>query len=203
MRKLRRGGFTLIEMLTVLVIIGVLASISLTAMHNIGRSQALHNASRQIADQINKARNYALVNGAYVYMVVPTDQTTPGPTYPFTTFGFCVSVATNATNAGNPLSNVKYVEPIQYLPPGIVFSNFAANVSVANVSFPNGGTITAPAWVVTFTSSGQILPLARTPSFFVHRGTIDPVTRKPIRTERNYDEIDINTLIGKPIVTSF
>jgi len=56
---------------------------------------------------------------------------------------------------------------------------------------------------MTFTSSGQILPLTRTPSFFVHRGTYDPVTKKPIRTEANYDEIDVNTLIGKPIISYF
>src|SRR5260221_14702314 len=99
MTKPRKDWFTLIEMLTVLVIIGVLASITLTAMHNIGRATALHSASRQIADQINKARNYALVNGTYVYMVVATDQTTTDPSFPFTTFGFCVS--TNPTSGGN------------------------------------------------------------------------------------------------------
>src|ERR1017187_10152356 len=87
MMKPRKDGFTLIEMLVVLVIIGVLTGITLSAMHNIGRSTALHSASRQIADQINKARNYALVNGTYVYMVVATDQTTSSPNYPFTAFG--------------------------------------------------------------------------------------------------------------------
>lgn len=203
MTKRRGNGFTLIEMLTVLVIIGIVAGVSLTAMHNIGRSTALHSASRQIADQINRARNYALVNGTYVYMVVATDQTSSDPAYPFTAFGFCVSAVSNTASIGNPLSNVRYVEPIQYLPQGTVFSNYVANVGSASVSFPNDGTITHPAWVVTFTSSGQVLPLTRTPQFFVHRGVYDSTTKRPMRTEANYDEIEINTLIGKPIVSSF
>ncbi|HLY27158.1 MAG TPA: type II secretion system protein [Aggregatilineales bacterium] len=203
MRTQRENGFTLVEMLTVLVVIVILSGITLTAMHNIGRSTSLHSASRQIADQINRARNYALVNGTYVYMVVATDQTTSNPNYPFTSFGFCVGAVSNATNIGNPLSNVKYVEPIQSLPPGIVFSNYVVNVGSASVSFPNSGTITQPAWVVTFTSTGQILPLTRTPQFFVHRGTYNPVLMKPVRTELNYDKIEINTLIGKPIVSYF
>src|SRR5689334_20062826 len=120
MMKSRKDGFTLVEMLTVLTIVAILASITLTAMHNIGRATALHSASRQIADQINKARNYALANGTYVYMVVATSQTTTDPSFPFTTFGFCVSAVTNVSNVGNALSNVRYVEPIQYLPPGVV-----------------------------------------------------------------------------------
>ena len=204
MRKQCTSGFTLIEMLTVLVIVAILAGITITAMHNVGRSTALHTASRQLADQINKARNYALANGTYVYMVVATDQTTPtDPNYPFTSFGFCVSAVTNPANIGSALSNVRYVENIQRLPTGTVFSNYVANVGSANVSFPNSGSITHPAWVVTFTASGQILPLMRTPQFIVQRGSYDPTTKKPIRTEPNYDKIEINTLIGKPIVSSF
>jgi len=89
-------------MLTVLAIVGILASITLTAMHNIGRATALHSASRQIADQINKARNTALADGKYVYMVVATSQTSTDPTYPFTTFGFCEAVVTNVPNVGYP-----------------------------------------------------------------------------------------------------
>jgi prepilin-type N-terminal cleavage/methylation domain-containing protein len=200
----RTNGFTLVEMLTVLVIIGVLVGITLTAMHNIGRSTALHSASRQVADQINKARNYALANGAYVYMVVATGQTTPtDPNYPFTSFGFCVSAVTNPASVGTALSNVKYVENIQNLPTGIVFSNRVVNIATENISFPNNGTLTHPAWVLTFTPSGQVLPLSRTPELWVHRGSYDPVTKKPIRTEPNYDQIEVNTLIGKPIVSYF
>ncbi len=145
MNSPRKDGFTLVEMLVVLVTIVILSGITLSAMHNIGRSTALHTASRQIADQINKARNYALVNGTYVYMVVATDQTTSSPNYPFTSYGFCVS--SNSVSGGNPLANVRYVENIQYLP-GIVFSNYVVNVGSANVSFPNDGTITQPAWVL-------------------------------------------------------
>lgn len=199
----RTSGFTLIEMLTVLVIVGVLAGITLTAMHNIGRSTALHSASRQVADQINKARNYALGNGTYVYMVVANGQTTTDPNYPFTSFGFCVSAVTNPASIGSALSNVRYVENIQNLPTGIVFSNYVVNVPLLNISFPNNGTLTHPAWVLTFTPSGQVLPLSRTPEFFVHRGSYDPVTKKPIRTEPNYDHIEINTLIGKPVISSY
>jgi len=201
MRDRRTNGFTLIEMLTVLVIIGVLAGITLTAMHNIGRSTSLHSASRQIADQINKARNYALANGVYVYMVVPTDQTTTDPNYPFSSFGFCVS--TNLVSGGGPLSDVRYVDKVQLLPQGTVFSNYFVNFASATVSFPNDGSITHQAWVLTFTASGQVLPLARTPELFVQRGSYDPTTKKPVRTEANYDRIEINTLIGKPIITSF
>jgi prepilin-type N-terminal cleavage/methylation domain-containing protein len=203
MRKQRTSGFTLIEMLAVLVIVGVLVGITLTSMHNIGRSTALHSASRQIADQISKARNYALGNGTYVYMVVANGQTTTDPNYPFTSFGFCVSAVTNPASIGSALSNVRYIENIQNLPTGIVFSNHVDNIPLLNISFPKSGTLQNPAWVLTFTPSGQVLPLSRTPGLFVHRGSYNPVTKIPIRTEANYDHIEVNTLIGKPIVSSF
>jgi prepilin-type N-terminal cleavage/methylation domain-containing protein len=61
-RSCRRSGFTLIEMLAVLVIIGVFVVIALPAFNNLSRSAALPGALRQIANEASMARQYAITH---------------------------------------------------------------------------------------------------------------------------------------------
>src|SRR5690242_1623216 len=62
------SSFTLVELLVVIVIIGMLAGLGLSAMHHIGRATALQSAARQFANDVNMARNYAVSNSKYVYL---------------------------------------------------------------------------------------------------------------------------------------
>jgi prepilin-type N-terminal cleavage/methylation domain-containing protein len=73
LRPLQRA-FTLIEMLTVIAIIGIIAAVSVPVIKNFGQSDVTVSASRQLLDDIGHARQLAMADRTTVYMVfVPTN----------------------------------------------------------------------------------------------------------------------------------
>ncbi len=67
-------GFTLIEMLTVISIIGIIAALSVPVVKNFGKADVTVSASRQMLDDIGYARQLAMSQRTTVYMVfVPTN----------------------------------------------------------------------------------------------------------------------------------
>ncbi|HEY1790833.1 MAG TPA: type II secretion system protein [Verrucomicrobiae bacterium] len=70
----RARAFTLIEMLTVIAIIGIIASLSVPVIKNFGQANVTVSASRQMLDDIGRARQLAMSDRTTVYMVfVPTN----------------------------------------------------------------------------------------------------------------------------------
>jgi prepilin-type N-terminal cleavage/methylation domain-containing protein len=67
-RSLRRG-FSLVEMLVVIVILGILAALSVPAIKNLGKSNVQVSASRQLLDDLARARQLAISQRTTVYMV--------------------------------------------------------------------------------------------------------------------------------------
>lgn len=65
----RSSAFTLIELLAVISILGILAALSIPALKNIGQSNANVGASRQLLDDIGRARQLAVSGHKTVYMV--------------------------------------------------------------------------------------------------------------------------------------
>ena len=67
-------GFTLIELLAVISILALLAALAVPALKNIGKSNAQVGASRQLLDDIARARQLAISQHTTVCMVfVPTN----------------------------------------------------------------------------------------------------------------------------------
>lgn len=67
-------AFTLIELLVVISILGILAALSVPALKNLGKSNAQVSASRQMLDDLARARQMAISRHTTVYMVfVPTN----------------------------------------------------------------------------------------------------------------------------------
>jgi prepilin-type N-terminal cleavage/methylation domain-containing protein len=67
-------AFTLIEMLTVITIIGIIAALTVPVLKNFGKSDITVSASRQLLDDIGRARQLAMSQRTTVYMVfVPTN----------------------------------------------------------------------------------------------------------------------------------
>jgi prepilin-type N-terminal cleavage/methylation domain-containing protein len=65
---MKRRAFTLIELLVVIAIAGILAAISVPAIKEFGRSTAERAATRQLLDDVARARQLAIVNRTTVYM---------------------------------------------------------------------------------------------------------------------------------------
>lgn len=64
-----RLGFSLLELLVVLGIIGLLAALGLPTLRNFGESNTIATANRQLQDDIGLARQLALNTRSTVYMV--------------------------------------------------------------------------------------------------------------------------------------
>ena len=79
----RLAGFTLVEMLAVIAILGIIAGIAVPGLKNIGKSNAQISAARQMLDAVGRARQLAMAQRTTVYMVFvpPNYWTLPDPTW--------------------------------------------------------------------------------------------------------------------------
>ena len=202
-------GFTLVELLAVIVIIGLMITISIPSLHRITEASALGNGTRQFSDQVAMARTYAVTNGKDVYLVVANSQTaaqntTLSNTYCYTSYGFFVSAVAWASGV-NPFSQISYIDAIQYLPQGAVFANQISNVSTSVVPFPTSTNTAINVWCVKINKFGQITPLTGSPQFSITQGYVDPgssiLASTPVKTYSGVNTVTINPLTGKAVVT--
>lgn len=66
-RKQNRPGFTLVELLTVVAIMGLLMAMSLPAYIKVSKGAALRSAVAQVRSTLSLARQYAIANNEVVY----------------------------------------------------------------------------------------------------------------------------------------
>ncbi len=65
----RQSGFTLLELLVVISILGIIAGLAVPALKNVGKSNITVSASRQLLDDLARARQMAMSQRTTVYMV--------------------------------------------------------------------------------------------------------------------------------------
>ncbi len=70
-----RSGFTLIEMLAVLIIVGLLLGISSVALLRLGTTEGVRQGATALESTLGLARQHAIVQGERVYVLfMPPDQ---------------------------------------------------------------------------------------------------------------------------------
>jgi prepilin-type N-terminal cleavage/methylation domain-containing protein len=82
-----RGGFSLIELLSVLVVISIVSALVVTAMNSLGKADGFNNATTTLSTLLEQARAYAMANNTYVFVgIEETDasQSAGGPQNPGT-----------------------------------------------------------------------------------------------------------------------
>ena len=116
MMKLQRDGFTLVEMLTVIVIIGIVLAMGIPAITNLMKSGGLGAASRGVSSTLNLARQYAITHRTRTRVVFPfsgttgSSRTNQAPCYQ----SYAVVAFGSTTN---------YLTKWEFLPLGTVFMN--------------------------------------------------------------------------------
>jgi prepilin-type N-terminal cleavage/methylation domain-containing protein len=203
MTKPRRDGFTLIEMLTVMVIIVIVLSIGVPAFNNLMKSGGLSGASREVANSLGLARQYAITHRTTTCVVFPYSATgiIPGadiaPLYQ--------SYAVFDLGSGN------YISKWEHLPLGTVFMN--VNASVGNppcldnlvgpvtLHFPYTNSVATPTLAcIQFQPTGAAVnpgTLTITEGFMNSGTIVVPTSKTSANTLANQSVISVDSVIGR------
>ncbi len=73
----KRGAFTLIELLTVMAIVAILAGASLPAISSLSRSNNLNGSLSELAGLLSQARQYAVAQRTYVWVALRENTDNP------------------------------------------------------------------------------------------------------------------------------
>jgi prepilin-type N-terminal cleavage/methylation domain-containing protein len=130
MIKPRTNGFTLIEMLVVIVVVAIMAAIAIPAVTNLMKSGGVNSATREVANTLGLARQLAVTQRIYARVVFPYSLTGSRPDMWYLTY----AVMTNRNNT--VASGWTYASKWEFLPVGAIFLN---NNPSGVTPLPSGG----------------------------------------------------------------
>jgi|ERR1035441_6945470 prepilin-type N-terminal cleavage/methylation domain-containing protein len=206
MTRLRKDGFTLIEMLVVIVIIGIMTALAIPAVTKLMNSGGVSAGSREVANTLGLARQLAITQRTYARVVFPYNATGIHPDMWYLAY----AVMTNRNNTVD--AAWVYVTKWEFLPVGAVFLNNATALGSAgalddpgslaqhNLPFPNyGGGLQTLAYIEFGPTGVASAPstLAITEGF-MNGATPQPTTSKNSGgTLANLTTIRVDTLVGR------
>ncbi len=116
----RARGFTLLELMAVVALIGILLAIALPAFNAIGGSSRLEAAANEVHAAANLARQYALSRNQPTYLLFNEGQENPDLAYRAYAL-FTINTHTNPVDQAAG----EFIAGWQLLPEGVVFDPYA------------------------------------------------------------------------------
>jgi prepilin-type N-terminal cleavage/methylation domain-containing protein len=212
MRARAIRAFTLIEMLTVIVIIGIVLAVTIPAVTNLMKSGGLNSATREVSNTLGLARQLAITQRTYARVVFPYHLTGSRQDMWYRTY----AVMTNRDNTAAAAPNWRYASKWEYLPVGATFldtvpvsgaGNGALDDTVslnrqANLPFPDtlgNGQLAFIEFAPTgaATSVGGVDSILAITEGFVSSGTPTPTASKTSANKlANLTTLTVNSLVG-------
>jgi type IV fimbrial biogenesis protein FimT len=118
MARCRQEGFTMIELMAVILILGVLIAVGMPAMRRITQATGLQGASRQVSSTLSLARQLAITQRTNVRVVFPNSATVSAN--PVASNNTYTAYSVMASNQGTG-ATWYYVGKWEFLPVGSVF----------------------------------------------------------------------------------
>jgi len=195
-------GFSLIELLVVMGIIGVLASLAIPAFSSIGQAKGVTEAAYQVASAIDLARSEAVARQTYVWLGFQTMNSGNLDLRIGLVYSKDGSANTNASNL-QPLGRAVLIQKVAIIGSGIAgaplelaSSTSGARFNIGNVAFTDGRTL-------TFTPLGEVMSTASPTS----ADGFEPVIALRLAQSRgsqldptNPADIVINGSVGTPTI---
>lgn len=188
--KARRAGFSIVELLVVVAVLGVLMVLTLPAVSSLMQSSDLTRAGQMLADQINLARQMASAQSTVAEVRLIE---LPGRT------GYTGIQIWKADSSGD----LKAARPLARLPQAVAISgNTAHSAAIGSLgagTMPGGGAAAnAPYVALQIRPSGFVTPVIGMSSLFF---TVMPEARiAESDLPPNYFLLQINPLTGAPLV---
>jgi prepilin-type N-terminal cleavage/methylation domain-containing protein len=148
MRKRRTNGFTLIEMLVVLVIVGIMVGLAIPAVTNLMKSGGVSAASRHVSSTLSLARQYAITHRTKTRVIFPYSATTGVGLSQAPQYLTYAVVAKDSTSAG-----WAYVGKWEFLPLGVVFLKVGAGALNDPVSMQRDLAMPFPSTVAGYSNT--------------------------------------------------
>ena len=127
----RSAGFTLVELLVVVAIMGLILMITLPRFDDIGRGSKMRAAINELRSTVGLARQWAIANRSTVYILIPDDFASL-----FSDAGLSTNEHRMALHSYAVFSEKeqKYLKGWTYLPEGVYFVNTYNEQNTANDS---------------------------------------------------------------------
>lgn len=133
------SGFTLVELMVVVGIMGLMLVFAIPAFNEMNRGAAMRSAEVQVRSTLSLARQYAALNNQSVRFIIAGAEDSGGNLAPYTQYPEHVDkclrayavydFGENQLSSAVALADDRYVKDWEYLPPGIVFDNFVDAIS--------------------------------------------------------------------------
>jgi prepilin-type N-terminal cleavage/methylation domain-containing protein len=225
-RMNKQRGFTLVEMLAVLVIMGLLIIFAVPAVEHVMKSSGLSAATREVSNTLGLARQYAITHRTNTRVIFAYNNGVPQTSSNQDYIAYTVVVADPAATPA-PGNNVgwDYIGKWEFLPNGVIFLNdtpgntpfavppsptgpflggYNLNTTLQNnflLYFPatNSVNLVAFAYIEFGPTGADTRSDGNTDQITLTEGFIQPPSANlyPFRTSSNFVNIAVDSIVGR------